>query len=117
MKKFKQACLLLCTLIVVCLAMSVSTYAADKKVSGDWEYTISSNGATITAYNGNSKIIDIPSSIGGYSVVGIGSRVFQDSKMTGLTIPETVTNIGYNAFYNCKNLSKIYFNATTLQLL
>lgn len=111
MKKIEQILLLICFALIMCTSVSINSFASDKVSSGDWEYTISSDGITITAYNGDDTIIDIPSSVDGYNVIKINSYVFEDSKMTELTIPETINSIGSNAFHNCKSLKKIYFNA------
>ena len=77
-----------------------------------FDYTLSGNEAVITGYNGNSTSINIPSYVGGYKVTSIRSYAFEDSTMTSLTIPSTITSIGYGAFYNCQKLSSITFNAT-----
>ena len=37
----------------------------------------------------------------------IGKESFQGAIMTELTLPDTLTHIGYAAFYNCKNLEKV----------
>ena len=45
---------------------------------------------------------------GGLRIVGIGERVFYNSKtLTHVTIPDSVTNIGFSAFSNCKNLADV----------
>lgn len=41
----------------------------------------------------------------------IGARAFNGSKMSEITIPETVTVIDDAAFYNCKNLTNIYIHS------
>lgn len=51
----------------------------------------------------------IPSEIGGTAVGRIGNEAFSGGKMTELTLPETVYNIGFAAFYKCSNLKKIHF--------
>ena len=79
--------------------------------STKFEYTLSGNEAVITGYSGSSSVITIPTSVSGYKVTGIESYAFENSNMTTLTIPSTITSIGYRAFYNCQKLSSIYFNA------
>lgn len=50
----------------------------------------------------------IPSELNGYTVVGIKDSVFQNNtSLMSVTIPNTVKNIGDQAFYGCVNLEKV----------
>ena len=42
-----------------------------------------------------------------YSVTSIGRNAFQYSYLTSITIPNSVTSIGEDAFYNCSSLTSI----------
>ena len=72
-------------------------------------YTLDKNeNATITGYNGNASALSIPATIDGHPVVTIGSSAF--SGRTGLQavyIPDSVTEIEYNAFKDCKLLKTV----------
>lgn len=48
------------------------------------------------------------------NAVSIGIEAFEACGLTVLTIPETVTNIGANAFRELNNLSEIYYNAINI---
>ena len=74
-----------------------------------FDYTLDDdNQATITKYNGNVSALNIPETIDGYTVVGIGSKVFQDNtRLMLVNIPDTVTEIGTYAFANCSNLTEV----------
>ena len=54
---------------------------------------------TITGYIGTSKVVDIPPSINNVAVTRIGDRVFRGKLLTSVTIPNSVTSIGNNAFF------------------
>ena len=57
----------------------------------------------LIGYSGTKKKIVIPRGI-----VGIASRVFQKkNRITSISIPDTVTNIGKSAFAGCRNLANI----------
>ena len=104
----------LCVLfaVVACIwGVNIVSLAASEETTGNWTYSYTTDGATITGYTGNDTTLKIPSSINGHKVIAIGRDVFTDSTMTEVTIPETVTSIESYAFYNCRKLSTIYFNA------
>jgi len=67
---------------------------------GDYGYTTNGGTVTITNYTGSGGAVSIPSTINGLSVTSIGSHAFDSCRtMTSVTIPNSVTNIGNNAFY------------------
>ena len=104
----------LCVLfaVVACIwGVNIVSLAASEETTGNWTYSYTTDGATITGYTGNDTTLKIPSSINGHKVIAIGRDVFTDGTMTEVTIPETVTSIESYAFYNCRKLSTIYFNA------
>ncbi len=80
---------------------------------GTWTYTLDSNNATITGYSGAESAIEIPSEVSdgsnSYPVTAVGksSSVFSGTNITSVTIPDSVTSIGVDAFYNCTNLSSV----------
>jgi len=51
--------------------------------------------------------IEIPGSIEGKPVTHVRNSAFSDAALTAITIPDSVTNIGNNVFYNCTNLATI----------
>jgi PKD repeat protein len=70
-------------------------------------YTITNGTVTITGYIGSGGgVVNIPPTINGYPVIGIGANAFFDCySLTSITIPNNVTNIGSGAFMNCTNLT------------
>ena len=61
----------------------------------------------ICGFNIEYENMVIPESILGKPVTCIGNMAFFECKMKSITIPETVTVIGQEAFKNCKNLTEI----------
>lgn len=75
-----------------------------------FSYNINTEGG-ITIYeieNGTDEII-VPEKIDGYTVTAIGDRVFAQygKKLKSVVLPDTVTSIGFRAFYGCEELENI----------
>lgn len=93
------------------------TVLAETNSEAGYTYTLdSSNNATITDYTGAGGDVIIPDTLGGHPVKAIGSSAFSfQATMTSITIPDSVTSIGDNAFA-FGNLTSAYFegNAPTM---
>ena len=62
------------------------------------------------------KEIIIPETFDKLQVTEIASDAFRSNdKITSVTIPKTVTKIGSAAFYNCKALTELNYNAATCE--
>lgn len=64
---------------------------------------------TITKYNGTDTVVVIPSKINGVTVTTIGTDAFWGLNITSVTIPDSVTEIGSNAFADCTNLTSVHY--------
>ena len=62
---------------------------------------------TITKYVESDTVVVIPSKINGTTVETIGNTAFQNSAVTSVTIPDSVTAIYSGAFANCSQLTNI----------
>jgi hypothetical protein len=76
-----------------------------------YSYTLNGDGtATVTGYTGGGGHVSIPHKIAGHKVSAIGDWAFyQNTSITSLTLPESVTRIGELAFEDCPNLADIDF--------
>ena len=67
--------------------------------------------ATVKSYSGTSKVVSIPSTVSysgnTYMVREIGSSAFEGKSITSVTLPSSLTKIGYRAFYGCSSLTSI----------
>ena len=70
---------------------------------------ITNNGAiTITGYTGSPTNVVIPATTNGFTVRSIAEDAFEGhASLLSVTIPNTVTNIGYYVFNLCQNLTNI----------
>ncbi|MGO8675720.1 MAG: choice-of-anchor tandem repeat GloVer-containing protein [Limisphaerales bacterium] len=71
-------------------------------------FTAADGAITITGYAGPGGAVTIPGTIDGLPVTRIGDQAFyQDTSLTGITIPDSVTNIGNYAFALCAGLASV----------
>ena len=73
-------------------------------------YTTNGSAITITGYYTNASLsVIIPNYINGLPVTGIAYRAFYGSRLTSVTIPDSVTSIGQYAFaHSCRiNLTSV----------
>lgn len=65
---------------------------------------------TITKYTGTESTVILPSKISRWPVTKIGEDALKDnSTITSVTIPASVTEIGSNAFADCTNLTSVHY--------
>ena len=90
-----------------------STLGGCPTSSGDpptpYFYTTNNGTITITKCVGYNSALTIRSMINGLPVTGIGDGAFSYTDLTSITIPNSVTNIGWFAFDDCYSLSSVYF--------
>lgn len=81
---------------------------ASTATEGNFEYTLDSNGVTITKYTGSESEVVIPEQIDGKDVVTIGINAFYGcSDLINIKISDSVTKIDNGAFSECKDLTSI----------
>ena len=77
-------------------------------IDGDYTYTVSNGQATIIKYTGKENYLTIPSRLGGYDVVSIGSLAFFRSfSLISVEIPSGITTVGFGAFNECVFLTSV----------
>ena len=83
----------------------------------DFTYTATATEVTITDYTGVGGAVVIPASINGTPVTAIGNYAFSSNSqgiqsITSLSIPDSVTSIGNDAFYYWRSLTNIEVDST-----
>lgn len=90
------------------------------KTSKDGKYTYQENninGITIlTVPEGTKGEFTFPSEIDGQAVTKIGKEILSSSRVTKITIPESVLIIDYEAFSQCPDLEEVLFKDGTIKI-
>ena len=105
-----QKCIVFLLSLTLLLSMIPAVaFPAQAATSGYYTYSVSGGEATITDCNTSiSGEVTIPSTLGGYPVTSIGSSAFSFcTRLTSVTIPDSVTSIGSSAFYYCTSLISV----------
>lgn len=94
-------------LVFVMLLSALPALADETRTSGDFQYTLKSNGtATIVGYTGGGDTVIIPQMLDGYTVTAIGDSAFdrktEKYKACSVTLPDTIKSIGAFAFRDTK---------------
>ena len=80
----------------------------DPQVLGQLVYATNNNVITVTGYIGPGGGVVIPSTIEGWPVAGVGNRAFWNcAVLSGITFPNTITNLGNLAFAGCTALTGV----------
>lgn len=70
-------------------------------------YEVKDGTATLTSYVGSATEVNVPAEVDGYAVTALGEGLFRDSAVTAVTLPASVTDIGWFAFYGCGSLQSV----------
>jgi hypothetical protein len=93
-------------LIQICLSCALMLSAVVQ--AQDYIYTTNNDGTlTITGYIGSGGAVSIPGTINDLPVSSIADWAFYSTDVTNVTIPDTVTNIGDGAFFDCESLTNV----------
>lgn len=107
MKHIKKVVSFFMTAILTFMFMNVSAFTL-MGYAADSDFIVDSYGNLIS-YEGTDTIITLPS-----TVKNIVSAAFRYKLVTEVTIPDTVTQIGNEAFADCKYLTGITINGNNL---
>ena len=99
----------LALLLLAALYPTATVHAEEALTSGDYEYRVLEDGTVkIIGYKGTAEFLEIPGSLNGLAVTGIGDLAFTSSNnLKEIIIPDSVISIGDYAFFICQNLSSI----------
>ena len=84
----------------------------------EWEYSVKEDGtAEIIKYNGNATDIEIPEKLDDYTITSIGYSAFSNcAELTRVSIPDSIKLIGSDAFKGCIGLKNITLPAALTEI-
>ena len=89
-------------------------------VEAQFIFTTNNGSITITGYSGPGGNIVIPSTINGYPVANIAAFAFSaystGDTITGVIVPDSVTNIGRDAFEGCLSLTNAIISTNVTEI-
>ena len=96
--------------------LSLLTSGNDNTPDGNtmvFHYKVKNGFATITQYEGNATLVEIPSTLDGYTVTHIGERAFEgNTYIAAVIVPPTVVTVDWFAFYGCSSLFDVTLPAS-----
>lgn len=95
---FAITMLILCSTVIPMQSVTVDGISFSKNVDGSY---------CVKSCDYRSEDIVIPSTVRGRQVTKIGDMAFSDKNIKSITLPDSLTAIGSNAFYRCNYLQEI----------
>ena len=88
-------------------AKNITIYADFRYGTEGINYSVGEDYVTVTGYEGEDNDIVIPDTFKGKPVTKITAGAFRCSKITSVTIPDSIASIESSAFENCDSLTSI----------
>lgn len=93
-----------------------SAAETDTPTATAFHYAIENGSAVICEYLGTARSVTIPPTIVGYPVSRIADNAFKETPVTSVTIPDSVTSIGWFAFADCPSLTAVTLPASVTSI-
>lgn len=109
-KKTPSVLVIACLVLSLLNGVVAPVPAARADTYGNYIYTVSGGKATITGYTGPGGVVVLPSMLGGYPVTMVGLSAFESTQghlLTGVIIANSVTTILGKAFKDCTRLTSV----------
>ena len=79
-------------------------------------FTTNNGAITITGYTGSNGVVTIPGTLDSLPVTCIGDWAFYGTSVTNILIPDSVTNLGDGAFFDCESLTNVTLGSSVASI-
>ena len=104
---FFMACCMMMTLAFSCVPVKAAVTSDGFSYEYYQDTYTNQAGIIITGYQGNQESIVVPEQIEGYPVLKLGAAFYQNTTVKSIILPESLLEIGENAFSGCSSLNCI----------
>ncbi len=80
--------------------------------TSEYRYEEREDGIVLTQYIGKGTSVVVPAALNGKRVVGLADRAFAETSVCSVTLPQTVTELGWFTFYGCHQLKNVVLPAS-----
>ncbi len=99
------------------LEKQLSASAEKTPEEAAFSYTLSEQGATVTAYHGEEAHVVLPERLDGHPVVAVADRAFSGcTQVESITLPKSVLSVGWFAFSGCTRLARVTLPASVTSI-
>ena len=95
---------------------SSTQQSTENETKKGFTYSLSNGCAIITGYVGDDRSLVIPASIDGYKIVSIEDNAFEDSLLENVIISDGIRSIGWFSFNGCVKLKSITIPASVTSI-
>lgn len=89
------------------ILLALLYFSIQAELEAQLAFTTNNGAVSITGYTGSNDVVVIPGTMAGLPVTAIGEWAFYSASIVNVLVPDSVTNIGDGAFFDCESLTNV----------